>query len=253
MPLPEFVKSGCLVVVAVSKKGTAEVCNRTTAFARRLNGHSALAVAGVLGPAMWVIGDLTSGFATSHYSLIRNSISSLALTNIGWLATIGFLALGLFVEVFAAGLLFNIKGRRFFYFGVAIFVILGFAILLIGAFRTDPVGAARTLEGKIHGMTARTAFSIFPLALLGLIPSIKHDPNWQRFYRYTLVTIILAVLLLVINKIFQEGSGWFGLAERLLVWNMIIWVEVGGINMFFLSLKREPKTPFFTNVNTSAN
>lgn len=250
MPLPGMVKSGCLAVVAVSKKGSLEFCSRTVAFTRRLNGHSALAIAGILGPAMWVIGDLTTGLATSHYSLIRNSISSLALMPVGWLSTIGFLSLGLFVEIFAAGLLFNIKGRRWFHLGIGIFVVLGFALLLIGAFRTDPVNAVRTLEGRIHGFTARTAFSLFPLAMLALLPSIKHDPNWQRFYYYTGVTFILAVILLVMNKFLQERSGWFGLAERLLVWNMILWVETAGVNMFFLSLKREPKTPFLTNINS---
>jgi uncharacterized membrane protein len=195
---------------------------------------------------MWVIGDLTAGFSTSDYSIIKNSISSLALTSIGWLQTIGFLALGLLVEIFAAGLLFNIKGKRWFHLGVGIFVVFGFAMLLIGAFHTDAVGAARTLNGRIHGLTATTAFTIFPLAVLCLMPSIQKDGNWGRLYRYSGVTFILAVILLVTTRILQEKSGWFGLVERLLVWNMILWVEVSAVNLFIISLKREVKTPIFS-------
>jgi hypothetical protein len=238
-----FFKSGSLFILAMYKKSIAELKTRIPAFTRRLNIYSALAVAGMIAPVMLTVGDLTAALSTQGYSLIRNSISSLALMPIGWLQTIGFLALGLLVEIFAAGLLFNMKRMRWFHAGIAIFVIFGFAMLLIGAFRTDPVGAARTIEGRIHGLTATTAFSLFPVAILCLMPSIKRDDDWKNLYRYTRVTFILAVILMAITRIFQEKSGWFGLAERLLVANIIIWVEVTAIRLFILSLKRGQKRP----------
>ena len=105
-----------------------------------MNIHSALAIAGILGPLIWVIGDLLAGFKTGNYSIMQDSISSLALTRIGWLQTIGFLALGLLVEIFAAGLLFNVKRKRWFNLGVGIFVIFGFALLL---YRRFPYGRRR--------------------------------------------------------------------------------------------------------------
>lgn len=241
MPMQAFFKSRGLFVLTMYQKSIAELKVRILAFARLLNAHSALAVAGMIGPVMLAIGDLTASLSTHSYSLVRNSISSLALQPIGWLQTIGFLALGLLVEIFAAGLLFNMKRVRWFHAGIALFVLFGFAMLLIGAFRTDPVGAARTLEGRIHGLTATTTFSLFPVALLCLMPSIRRDNDWNILYRYTGVAFILGVILLVITKIFQEKSGWFGLAERLLVANMIIWVEVAAIRLFILSLKRGQK------------
>jgi len=233
-----YFKSGSLFVLAVYQKTIAETKKVIVPFSRRLNVHSALAVAGMLGPLILIIGDLTAGFSTDSYSMVRDSISSLALTPIGWLQTIGFLALGLLIEIFAAGLLFYVNRVRWFRTGIAIFVIFGFAMLLIGAFRTDPIGAERTIEGRIHGLTATTTFSLFPVALLCFLPSIKRDENWKDLYRYTGVTFILSVVLLVIVRIFQEKSGWFGLAERLLVANMIFWVEVAAVRLFFISLKR---------------
>jgi len=242
MSMQAFLKSGRLFILTMFKKIIVELKIRILAFTRRLNIHSALAIAGIIAPLMLTVGDLTAALSTQSYSLVRDSISSLALTPIGWLQTIGFLALGLLVEIFAAGLLFNVKRVRWFHAGIAIFVIFGFAMLLIGAFRTDPVGAARTIEGRIHGLTATTGFSLFPVAILCLIPSIKRDDNWKDLYRYTGVTFILAVVFMVITRIFQEKSGWFGLAERLLVANMIIWVEVAAVKLFILSLKRGGKT-----------
>jgi len=243
MQMQAYFKSGSLFVLTMYRKTIAESKKRIIPFTQRLNGHSALAVAGMLGPLILFIGDLTAGFSTHGYSMLRNSISSLALTSIGWLPTIGFLMLGLLIEIFAAGLLLNVKSARWFYVGIACFVIFGFAMLLIGAFRTDPVGAVRTVEGRIHGLTATTTFSLFPVALLCFIPSIKRDGNWKNLFRYTGITFILAVILLIIVRIFQEKSGWFGLAERLLVLNMIGWVEVAAIRLFFISLKRGAAVP----------
>jgi hypothetical protein len=38
--------------------------------------------------------------------------------------------------------------------------------------------------------------------------------------------------------VMQEPNPAFGLMERLLVLNMILWVEVAAINLFMISLKR---------------
>jgi hypothetical protein len=219
----------------------AETKARVLSFVNRLNVHSALAGAGIIAPLMLAIGDLTAGFSTPGYSILHNSISSLALTRIGWLQTIGFLALGLLVEIFTAGLLFNIKRFRAFHLGIGILVVFGFALLCIGAFRTDPVGAVRTIEGRIHGFTASTAFSLFPVALLFLIPSMRNDDNWKCLLRYTAVTFILAVVFIVALRIMQEQNNWFGMVERLLVLNMMIWVEVSAIRLFIISLRRKPR------------
>jgi hypothetical protein len=110
--------------------------------------------------------------------------------------------------------------------------------LLIGAFRTDPVGAARTIEGRIHGLTASAAFWIFPAAILVIAPSIKNDPAWRNIFRYTIVTAILAIVLVITLGVLPDETKWFGLLERILVANMIIWVEVAAIKLLLLSLKR---------------
>jgi hypothetical protein len=238
---PYYHKIYRLYTRVVSKIAITSVKLRISSFIGRLNIHSALAVAGMLGPMLVTIGDLTASVSNPDYSLVKNSISSLALLPIGWLQTIGFLALGLLVEIFTAGLLFNIKRARGFHLGIIVLIFFGFGMLLIGAFNTDPVGAARTMEGRIHGFAATTAFSLFPLALLFLASSIRKDPDWKNLFRYSEVTFILAVLFGITLKIVQEKSGWFGLVERLLVANMVIWVEVAAIKLFLLSLNRDMK------------
>jgi hypothetical membrane protein len=215
-----------------------ELVLRVQEFFRLWNIHSTLAAAGIVGPLALAATDIIAAFYNPGYSLIRDSISSLALTSLGWLQTIGFLALGLLVEIYTAGLLYNIKRARWFHLGIAIFVFFGFAMLMIGAFHTDPVGGPRTFEGTIHGIMARVTFSLFAVAILALAPAIKKDPDWRYLFRYTIVTAVLAVVLGIVLRFFPEKTGWFGLIERILVANMILWVEVTAINLLRLSLKR---------------
>jgi hypothetical protein len=207
----------------------------------RLNIHSALALAGILGPLSLASGDLYAGLTTPDYSMVRHSISSLALSQIGWLQTIGFLALGLLVEIFSAGLLINVRKARWFHLGIAALVFFGFGMLIIGAFSTDLVGGTKTIDGRIHGIATKASFSLFPVAIFLLSLSFKKDRDWKHLYRYTIVACILSVLLGIALQFFKDGVNYFGLVERVLVANMIIWVEVMAINLLRLSLKRNAR------------
>jgi hypothetical protein len=212
--------------------------SRVLFFVRQLNVHSALALAGILGPLALIGGDLTAGLHTAGYSIIKNSISSLALTQIGWLQTIGFLALGLLVEIFTAGLLYSVKKGRWFLLGIFLLLLFGFGMLCIGAFNTNPVNGPYTIKGTIHGIATKASFSLFPIASLLLAINFKRDPEWRPLFIYSIVSCILSVLLAVALTFFKDGANYFGLMERLVVANMIIWVEVSAINLFRLSLKR---------------
>jgi hypothetical protein len=203
-----------------------------------LNTHTALAAAGILGPLILFGGDLGAGLTTPGYSLVNSSISSLALTNIGWLQTIGFLALGLLVEIFTAGLLYNVKRGRWFFAGIAALLLFGFGMLCIGAFNTDPANGPHTRDGMIHQLATKISFSLFPIATFLLAFNFKRDPEWRILYKYSLAACIASVVIAVSLLFFKEGAGYFGLMERLVVANMIIWVEVSAINLFRLSLKR---------------
>jgi hypothetical membrane protein len=208
------------------------------------NIHTWLALAGIAGPVLLVIGELVAALSDPQFSMVRDSISSLALTPLGWVQTIGFLAIGLLVEIFVAGLLFNIRGVRGFGFGIGSLVFVGFGLLLIGAFRTDPAGAPDTVEGNIHSLTALTVFWLFPIAILLIAPSLKHDPNWRSLFVYTVVTGILAVALVIGLLCLRDRITWFGLYERILVANMVIWFGVTAIKLLCLArgwgLKTQP-------------
>ncbi len=227
-----------MAILTIARESLLRGLLPVAAFFKQMNGTSLLGLAGMAGPLLLAATDLYAAFRSPGYNLIRDSISSLALTSVGWLQTIGFLLIGLLVEIFTAGLLFNVRGARGFRFGIALMVFFGFAMLLIGAFRTDPVGAVRTIEGKIHGLTATSAFWIFPAAILAMTPSLRKDANWRSIFWYTIIAAVLAVALVVTLGALPDDIRWFGLLERLVVANMIVWVEVAAIKLLLISIKK---------------
>jgi hypothetical protein len=207
-----------------------------------LNFRSFLALAGMVGPLVLVVTDLTAAISQPGYSPISDSISSLAWSPMGWLQTIGFLTVGLLVEVFVWGLLFSIRGERGFGFGISLLVCFGFGLLLIGAFRTDPVGGQHTIEGTIHGVTSKVVFLIFPIASLLISLSLRRDPRWKGLFVHTITTSGLALVLFIVWLWLSDEMSWFGLYERILVANTIIWVVVMAIKLLRLSLSADEKT-----------
>jgi hypothetical protein len=201
-----------------------------------LNIYSLSALAGVVGPIVLIIANLTASFSAPGYSLIRDSISSLAWTPMGWLQSIGFLAIGLLVEVFSGGLFFSIRGTRGFRLGIGLLVCFGFGLLLIGAFREDPVGGPHTIQGAIHTVTAAIVFSIFPIASLLIALSLRKDPYWKGLFPHAIATTVLAVAFVIGHLFLLAQLSWLGLYERVLVANTVIWVEIMAIRLLRLSL-----------------
>lgn len=227
-----------MVILANTGKSVMRGLSPLLAAFKQMNVHSLLALAGMAGPLVLAATDFSAALTSPAYNLVRDSISSLALTSLGWVQTIGFLAIGLLIEIFTAGLLYNVRRTRGFHMAIALLVFFGFALLLIGAFRTDPLGVDRTIEGTIHGLAATLAFWIFPAAILVIAPSLRNDPNWKSIFRYTIVAAILALALVITLGVLPDETSWFGLLERIVVANMIIWVEVAAIKLLLLSIKR---------------
>jgi hypothetical protein len=198
------------------------------------------ALVGIVGPVAVIVGDLVASLSIPGYSPIRDSVSSLALTPIGWLQSIGFLAMGLLLEIFVAGLFFNIRKVRGFHVGIVLLALCGFVLMLIAAFHMDARGTPRTTDGIIHSIASYSLGLLFPIAILSLAPSLKSTTNWKNIFVYTLGAGILAFAL-IMGALFAEQRGWFGLYERIIIANAIIWVEVVAVHLLRLSLRREPK------------
>jgi MFS family permease len=208
-------------------------------MSKRLNINSVPALVGIVGPIVVIVGDLAASLSIPGYSPIRDSVSSLALTGIGWLQSICFLAMALLLEIFVAGLFFNIRRARAFHAGIGLLAFEGFVLMLIAAFHMNHPGAP-PIDGTIHTIASYGLGLLFPIAILSLAPSFKRTPNWKGVFVYSLVAGVLGFSMIV-GAIFGDQTGWFGLYERIIILNALVWVEVVAIHFLRLLLKQQPK------------
>jgi MFS family permease len=208
-------------------------------MSKRLNINTAPALVGIVGPIVVIVGDLATSLSLTDYSPIRDSVSSLAWTDLGWLQTICFLAMGLLLVIFVAKLFFNIRRAKGFHAGIVLLALCGFVLMLIAAFHMGHAGAP-PIDGTIHTIASYGLGLLFPIAILSLAPSFKSTSNWKNIFIYTLVAGILA-LALILGALLAEQRGWFGLYERIIILNALIWVEVVAIHFLRLLLRQEPK------------
>jgi hypothetical protein len=212
-----------------------------------------LALAGVIGPVVLIIGDLTATFIQPEYRFFRQSMSSLAITSKGWIQTIGFMFMGIMIESFTVAIYLNIKRRRGFGIATALLVFFGFGMLIIGTFRTDALGAPRTLSGYIHLVTAYTVFGLFPIALSLMLNSIKNDIRWRGMFVYTIITICVSIMLALLQPFFTEEFQYYGAYERIMVLNAIAWLITFAIRLLVLSFQSNKKVDNVANGSKNEN
>ncbi len=205
----------------------------------RLDLKTLTAVAGICGPAILVACDVSLGLLDSGYSFIHYSISSLAWAKLGWIQTVGFMAIGLLIEFFVVGLWMSIKGVRGFGFGIFLLMLFGFGMLLVGAFHTDPAAGPATFDGTIHGFAAKFVFWFFPVAVLLIAPSLRKEPYWRGLFFYSLASAVFAIGFMANSLRMPHDFDWFGLFERILVADEIIWIWIMAVWLLRLSLKQK--------------
>ena len=208
-------------------------------MSKRLDVNTVPALVGIVGPLVVIVGDLTASLSVPGYSPIRDSVSSFALTSLGWLQSICFLAMGTLLVIFVGGLYFGIRRARGFRAGITLLALCGFVLMLIATFHMDHTGAP-PIDGIIHTIASYGLGLLFPIAIFSLAPSFKSTPNWIDIFIYTLIAGVLAFGL-IIGAIFGNQRGWFGLYERIIILNALVWVEVVAIHCLRLLLKQESK------------
>jgi hypothetical protein len=72
-----------------------------------------------------------------------------------------------------------------------------------------------------------------------MFSSIKNDPRWRALFPYTMAATVFALAVAVGRFFLPAGYSWFGLYERVMVLNAIIWLEVFAIGLLRLSFLRQ--------------
>jgi len=146
--------------------------------------------------------------------------SGLALGPYGLAQVANFVVSGLLLAFFSLGLHLEASDGHDSPLGPALLFVAGTAMTLMG-FETDSI--RRIGPRSLHGLIHDASFVIFVLAFLAALFALwrrfEADPRWRGHARYTLVTGILAVLLLLLP----------GVAYYLFIVTLLAWIEVTAI------------------------
>jgi hypothetical protein len=185
-------------------------------YGSKMSIFKILAICGMFSPivytAMWIIG----GKLQSDYNHIKNDISSLFAVGapnkrlMQSFIIISSILLFLFYLGLHEGL--NVNGSVI---GPYLFItasILGVLVALF--FPLDESGEIITWRGKMH-LTFVILMGILTIAgMIALWFRLKEVTGWSTFAIYSLISAIVALILMIISSIFIKGQ-YRGLLERL--------------------------------------
>jgi len=181
-----------------------------------MNIYQILAICGMLSPivytAMWIIG----GKIQSDYSHIRDDISSLfavGAPNKKLLQTFIFVS-SVLLFLFYLGLHDGLNDEGSI-IGPYLFIIASILGILIALFfPLDEGGEIITWRGKMHLILVILMGILTIAGMIALWLRLKDIAGWSNFAYFSLISSIVALILLIISGIFIKGN-YRGLLERL--------------------------------------
>jgi hypothetical protein len=165
------------------------------------------------------------------------SISDLALGPAGWLSRTGFVIFALLLILETIRLKRYVPDDHITCIAVASFFTSAAGFVLLAIVITDPPGIAHTVHGNIHSITTLVIALLFTVGCLFFGLGFKANLRWRGFFTYTMVVVSIAAICGVIRIIMPLHWVYFGLYERILLWNGVIWFEAVGIKLFIFSIK----------------
>src|SRR5215212_197666 len=185
---------------------------------------AASAVAGIVGPILFVLVVIVQSVLHPEYSQVRLPISGLAAWPGGWLQSVNFIVFGLLMISFAIGFHLGVGPSRAGVIGPALLVVSGVGLMIAGFFPwRDANGGFVVPAGHLLG--ALLSFLGAGSGLIAVSRRMAADPRWRGVATYALGSGIAIVILFVATFVLVIPPGALlhtmgGLVQRvtLLVW-----------------------------------
>ncbi len=200
------------------------------------------ALAGILGPALFVIIFTIEGWLRTDYNALSTYVSALSLGPNGGVQIINFIISGTLMLVFARGLAIEFKKEKTSQAGSWQLAIIAMGILLSGPFVMDPMGtlpAQASVHGMVHGILGGIVFLLMPISCIAFYRRLRIEPNWQIFSKWTLTMGIILIATLTLFTFATKipslqiiFSDWFGLLQRIVLIPFMFWVFTLGMALY---------------------
>jgi Protein of unknown function (DUF998) len=211
-----------------------------------------LLAGGVIGPPLFIVVFLIEGATRPGYSVWRNYVSDLALSNQGWEQVANFIVCGLLLIGFAVGLRRVLQARKASVWGPLLMGTFGLGLVVAGLFPTDPGrnyppgaplnGSPTTFHGWVHGINAIPVFlilAILPFVLARRFAEAPENRAWATYSRIVGAVIILTFIGgNVVGPLGEHGliPPLSGLVQRIQIITGWTWISFIALRL----LQRQP-------------
>jgi hypothetical membrane protein len=179
---------------------------------------SVLLAGGVLGPIVFVAVFTVLGAMTPGYDPMRQFVSLLSLSDLGWVQTASFLASGLLIVGAAAGLRRVLRAGTGSRWAPVAVGLAGLGLLIAGIFPTDPVQgyppgtplempSAASWHAGLHVFGALLFFAGLPLGAIVL--ARRFASNGERGWAVS--SAASGLVMLVANAVTSAAPGTVGI------------------------------------------
>ncbi|MGZ7096354.1 MAG: DUF998 domain-containing protein [Methanobacterium sp.] len=195
-----------------------------------------LALCGIVAPILFTLLVIVESLLRPGYSQIFNDVSDLGLGPYSIIQNINFIVFGLLSIGFAIGLGANLPHRA----GKAVkwlVIVFGLCIILAGVtLLSTPVDVIYAKDVVAHGLVSAIAFLVIIVAQFLAWQALRGNENaiWKRYRIYSLISGLLSIFTLLLLS-YTQFSPYHGATERLFIAVWMIWIEVTGLKLYFLT------------------
>jgi hypothetical membrane protein len=175
-----------------------------------------LAICGMVGPIVYTLMWILGGILRSDYNHVRDDISSLFAVGAPRKRFFNSFIIisSVLLFVFYLGMHWGINNGQGSIIGPALFVVSGFLGVLVALFfPLDAGGEITTLRGKMHLVLVMASGILTIGGMVALWFRLESVEAWSVFANYTLISAIIALVLMVISGFFIK-TRFRGLLER---------------------------------------
>lgn len=181
-----------------------------------MNLSQIIAICGMASPIVYTLMWILGGILRTDYNHIRDDISSLFAIGAPRKQIFnGFIIVSsLLLFVFYLGIHWGINNGQGSIIAPILFVISGFLGVLVALFfPLDAGGEIITFRGKMHLVLVMASGILTIAGMIALWFRLESMDGWMAFANYSLISAIIALVLMIISGIFIK-SRFRGLLER---------------------------------------
>ena len=189
---------------------------------KRSSVIAGLAIAGIVGPSMFVVVALVQSLLRPEHSLVADPISALAAGPSGWVQDVNFLLFGSLMIAYAIGLHLGVRPTRWGVLGLTFLGLSGVGLVWAGLFpATDATGALQD-DRVLHIVAFPMTFLGAGIGLIVMSRRMAGDPRWRSIATYGLATGIAVLILLLAGVGLVRAPAaplhpWWGLFQWVLL------------------------------------